>query len=78
MILKLRISLWCDRNCKDTFIWCDLFDDDIILPLNGSGDYVLKAMNLFDVATQGEFRKCDPLSFKRKYPVCACLQALSL
>jgi hypothetical protein len=65
VILKLRILFGVTGIVRIPFIWCDLFDDDLILPLNGSGDYVLKVMNLFDVATQGEFRKCDPLSYKR-------------
>lgn len=37
------------RNYKESFIWCDLFDDDCILPLNATGEYMLKAMELFDV-----------------------------
>jgi hypothetical protein len=51
---KIVLSLvgLAHRNYKDTFIWCDLFDDDLIFPLHGSGEYVLKALEVFD-ASQG-------------------------
>ncbi|KAG0557342.1 hypothetical protein KC19_11G122000 [Ceratodon purpureus] len=52
------------RNYKDTFIWCDLFDDDLILPLTGSEEYMLKAVKLFDVASQDgelEYEELPPL-----------------
>uniref|UniRef100_A0A7I4BC06 Protein SOSEKI 4 n=1 Tax=Physcomitrium patens TaxID=3218 RepID=A0A7I4BC06_PHYPA len=38
------------RNYKDTFIWCDLFDDNFILPLSESGEYALKATKRFDAS----------------------------
>lgn len=37
------------RNYKSTFIWKDLSDDDVIHPLHGSGDFVLKASQLIDI-----------------------------
>jgi len=36
------------RNYRGTFIWCDLCEDDFILPLRGSGEYILKASELFE------------------------------
>jgi len=45
------------RNYKDSFIWCDLFDDDCILPLSATGEYVLKAMELFDASSPGGLKK---------------------
>ena len=43
----------CCRNYKGTFIWCDILDTDVILPVSGSGEYVLKALELIDVDSQG-------------------------
>lgn len=43
----------CFRNYKGTFIWCDIFDTDVILPVSGSGEYVLKALEIIDVDSQG-------------------------
>lgn len=40
------------RNYKGTFIWCDILDTDVILPVSG-GEYVLKALELIDVDSQG-------------------------
>ncbi|XP_073385071.1 protein SOSEKI 4-like [Physcomitrium patens] len=48
------------RNYKDTFIWCDLFDDDFILPLCETGEYVLKALELFN-ASQDKDVECKEL-----------------
>lgn len=39
------------RNYKNEFIWNDLCDDDVIQPLRGSGEYVLRASELFDTFT---------------------------
>lgn len=36
------------RNYRSTFIWNDLSDDDVIYPLRGSGEYLLKASELID------------------------------
>lgn len=36
------------RSYKGTFIWCDVFDGDDILPLSESGEYVLKALEVMD------------------------------
>ncbi|KAG0586713.1 hypothetical protein KC19_2G111400 [Ceratodon purpureus] len=36
------------RNYRNTFIWNDLCDDDVIHPLRGSGEYLLKASELMD------------------------------
>jgi len=38
------------RSYKGTFIWCDVFDDDVILPLGESGEYVLKALEVYDAS----------------------------
>uniref|UniRef100_A0A7I4EGZ2 SOSEKI DIX-like domain-containing protein n=1 Tax=Physcomitrium patens TaxID=3218 RepID=A0A7I4EGZ2_PHYPA len=38
------------RSYKGNFIWCDVFDNDVILPLSGSGEYVLKALEVFEVS----------------------------
>lgn len=38
------------RSYKGTFIWCDVFDDDVILPLGESGEYVLKALEVYDTS----------------------------
>lgn len=37
------------RNYRNTFIWNDLCDDDVIHPLRGSGEYLLKASELMDI-----------------------------
>lgn len=37
------------RNYKSTFIWIDVIDDDVILPLLGSGEYVIRASELIDI-----------------------------
>lgn len=37
------------RNYKSTFIWSDVIDDDVILPLPGSGEYVIRASELIDI-----------------------------
>ncbi|KAG0612969.1 hypothetical protein M758_6G066500 [Ceratodon purpureus] len=36
------------RNYKSTFIWNDLSDNDLVHPLSGSGEYVLKGSQLID------------------------------
>jgi hypothetical protein len=52
------------RNYKDSFIWCDLFDDDCILPLSATGEYVLKAMELFDASSPDEEMEYQELRFR--------------
>lgn len=58
------------RSYKDTFIWCDLFDDDFILPLSGTGEYVLKAMELFDALQDDDNIECEePQLAKESMPI---------
>ncbi|KAG0604704.1 hypothetical protein M758_9G001700 [Ceratodon purpureus] len=47
------------RSYKGAFIWCDVFDDDIILPLSHSGEYVLKALEVFDASQDNLDQEAD-------------------
>lgn len=48
----------CGRNYRGTFIWCDLCEDDFILPLRGSGEYILKASELFEGSGSSQGMLC--------------------
>ncbi|XP_024372716.1 protein SOSEKI 2-like isoform X2 [Physcomitrium patens] len=40
---------WSYKRCyRGAFVWCDVVDDDFILPLSESGEYVLKALEVVE------------------------------
>lgn len=65
------------RNYKDTFIWCDLFDGDFIFPLADSGEYVLKAVELFDASQDASDEEIEYHSARESLPVIRSTPRLS-
>jgi len=57
----------CGRNYRGTFIWCDLCEDDFILPLRGSGEYILKASELFEGSGSSQGMLCFVLLLQPTY-----------
>jgi hypothetical protein len=47
------VLAWLYRSYKNAYIWRDLTEKDVILPLQGSKEYVLKASELRLDAHQG-------------------------
>jgi len=47
------VLAWLYRSYKNAYIWRDLTEKDVILPLQGSKEYVLKASELRLDAYQG-------------------------
>ena len=47
-----RLMLWWCRSYKNGFVWQDLSEDDLILPVQGT-EYVLKGSELLDQTPPG-------------------------
>ncbi|KAK4482661.1 hypothetical protein RD792_009826 [Penstemon davidsonii] len=55
----------CKRSYKNGFVWHDLCDDDLILPVHGN-EYVLKGSELFEESNSGRFTPSPTVILNQK------------
>lgn len=52
MLLNVSCSILTCRSYKTGYVWHDLSDDDLIVPVNGQ-EYILKGSEIFEDNTSG-------------------------